>query len=267
MWPNLTIGQNQDYPQTFAPRLSKMKISLQDVSKSYGAIKAVDQMNITIEPGQILSLLGPNGAGKTTLIRCLAGIVAPDKGAMYFDGEQFRRDKLHLRRRLYFLPDFPPLFWQQSVLRNVAIVLRCYEADIAQNETRVLELLRDFDLLPLATRPLQTLSRGQIYKTALVSLIAANCDIWLLDEPFASGIDPQGIDAFKRHAIAAAHRGKTIIYSTQLLDVAERFSDRVCLIHEGRIHAFDTLAHLREGASDKDNVLQDMFRRLRETAS
>ena len=89
-------------------------------------------------------------------------------------------------------------------------------------------------------------------------------EIWLLDEPFASGMDPHGIDAFKRHARSAAARGRTIIYSTQLLDVAERFSDRVCVIHKGGIRAFDTLDRLRERASDKDNVLEEMFRQLRE---
>ena len=78
-------------------------------------------------------------------------------------------------------------------------------------------------------------------------------------------MDPHGIDAFKRYARAAAERGRTIIYSTQILDVAERFSDRVCLIHQGAIRAFDTLERLREQASDKDNVLQEMFRQLRES--
>ena len=133
-------------------------------------------------------------------------------------------------------------------------------------EERVLELLQDFDLLPLALRPVNSLSRGQAYKTALVALLAVDPELWLLDEPFASGMDPQGIDAFKRHARAAANRGRTIIYSTQLLDVAERFSDRVCVINKGELHAFDTLANLRIAALDKDNVLEEMFRRLRETS-
>jgi ABC-type multidrug transport system ATPase subunit len=85
-----------------------------------------------------------------------------------------------------------------------------------------------------------------------------------MDEPFASGMDPQGIDAFKRHAREAASRGRTILYSTQILDVAERFSERVCLIHQGEVRAFDTMDNLRGQARDKDNVLEEMFRQLRE---
>jgi ABC-type multidrug transport system ATPase subunit len=241
-----------------------MKIELRQVLKSYRSVRALDHVTLQIEPGQIVSLLGPNGAGKTTLIRCLVGIAAPDKGGVYFDDEEFRRDRVDLRQRIYILPDFPFLFWDQSVIRNIAIILRLYEADGAGVENRVLELLREFDLLPLALRPVNSLSRGQAYKAGLVALLAADRETWLLDEPFASGMDPNGIDAFKRHAREAAARGRTIIYSTQILDVAERFSDRVCLIHKGEIRAFDMLDRLRERAQDKDNVLQEMFRQLRE---
>ena len=244
-----------------------MRIELRALVKSYRSVRALDHVSLQIEPGQILSLLGPNGAGKTTLLRCLAGIAAPDRGGVYLDEREFRRDQMDLRRRMHLLPDFPFHFWEQSVLRNIAIVLRIFEADGAGVEDRVLELLRDFDLLPLALRPVGSLSRGQAYKAALVALVAADREVWLLDEPFSSGMDPHGIDAFKRHARAAANRGRTILYSTQLLDVAERFSDRVCVIHKGAIHAFDTLERLRERASDKSNVLAEMFRQLREGVS
>jgi len=244
-----------------------MRIELRALVKSYRSVRALDHVSLQIEPGQILSLLGPNGAGKTTLLRCLAGIAAPDRGAVYLDEREFRRDQMDLRRRMHLLPDFPFHFWEQSVVRNIAIVLRIFEADGAGVEDRVLELLRDFDLLPLALRPVGSLSRGQAYKAALVALVAADREVWLLDEPFSSGMDPHGIDAFKRHAREAANRGRTILYSTQLLDVAERFSDRVCVIHKGAIHAFDTLERLRERASDKSNVLAEMFRQLREGVS
>lgn len=244
-----------------------MKIEFRGVLKSYRSMRALDHVSLRIDPGQIVCLLGPNGAGKTTLIRCLAGIAAPDKGGIYLDDHEFDRARLDLRSRIYFMPDFPFLFFGHSVLRNIAIILRLYGADDEAAENRVLELLCDFDLLPLALRPVASLSRGQIYKAALVAMLAADREVWLMDEPFASGMDPQGIDAFKRHARAAVGRGRTILYSTQILDVAERFSERICLIHKGQICAFDTMDNLRSQARDKDNVLEEMFRRLRETNS
>jgi len=97
-----------------------------------------------------------------------------------------------------------------------------------------------------------------------VAMIAADCDVWLLDEPFASGMDPHGIDLFKDHARAAAQRGRTIIYTTQLLDIAERFSSRVCLLEDGEVRAFDSVENLRARAQDKDHVLEELFRQLRE---
>jgi ABC-type multidrug transport system ATPase subunit len=241
-----------------------MKIELRSVFKSYRSTRALDNVSLEIEPGQILCLLGPNGAGKTTMLRCLAGIAAPDKGAIYLNDQEFRRDRLDLRSQIYLMPDFPFLFWEHSIVRNIAIILRLYGADGEGAEKRVLDLLNDFDLLPLTLRPVGSLSRGQLYKTGLVAMLAADRDIWLLDEPFASGMDPQGIDAFKRHAREAVTRGRTILYSTQILDVAERFSGRICLIHEGEIRAFDTMENLRSQAQDKDNVLEEMFRKLRE---
>src|SRR5260370_143728 len=106
------------------------------------------------------------------------------QGGIDFDDREFQRDQLDLRRRLHFLPDFPFHFWEQSVLRNIAIVLRIFGADQDGAEDRILDLLREFDLLPLALRPVSSLSRGQAYKAALVSMIAADRELWLLDEPF-----------------------------------------------------------------------------------
>lgn len=244
-----------------------MLVELRGVLKSYSKTRALNRVNLEIAPGQIVSLLGPNGAGKTTLLRCLTGLIGPDAGEVLFDGETYVRDRIDLRRRFMFLPDFPFLFWDQTPLRNISTILRLYEADKPGVEERVAELMAEFDLLPLAGRPVQTLSRGQAYKVALTALIAADPELWLLDEPFASGMDPHGINSFKSHARQAVARGRTVIYSTQLLDVAERFSDRVCVIHQGDLHAFDTLENLRHRVTDKANVLEELFRHLKETTT
>jgi|SRR6185503_6668354 len=241
-----------------------MKIETRSLTKRYGSLRALDRVSLEIEPGQIVALLGPNGAGKSTLLRCLAGLVGLDHGAVYYDDQLLQRNRLDLRRRLCFLPDFPALFPHATVLRNLSIFLRLFETPQQGIEDKVLALLRDFDLLPLAEMPIFTLSRGQTYKAALIALLAVDPEVWFLDEPFASGMDPHGINAFKRHARAAVARGHTIVYSTQLLDLAERFSDRICLIHQGEVRAFDTLDRLRVNAADPANVLESLFQQLRE---
>lgn len=241
-----------------------MKIELRAVSKSYGRVQALDRASLEIGPGQIVAILGANGAGKTTLLRCLAGIAAPDSGAIQYDDEPFSRDRLDLRRRLAFLPDFPVVFFEMPVIRHIGMMLRLYETDTSGIESRVIELLREFDIFTLAENPLHTLSRGQIYKAALVALIAVDPEIWLLDEPFASGMDPHGINSFKRYARQAAANGRTIIYSTQILEVVEKFSDRVCILHQGEVRAFDSVSLLEDGGQ---GGLENIFQQFRETSA
>lgn len=239
-----------------------MKIELRAVTKSYGKARALDRASAEIGPGQIVAILGANGAGKTTLLRCLAGIAAPDAGSIQYNEEVFERDKLELRRQLFFLPDFPVVFYEMSILRHIGMVLRVYEKDEPGVEQRVLQLLKDFDLFTIAENPLNSLSRGQVYKAALVAMAAVNPEVWLLDEPFASGMDPHGINMFRRCAREAALQGRTIIYSTQILDVVEKFSDRVCILHKGEVRAFDSVK-LLEG-SGQGAGLEEIFQQLRE---
>lgn len=241
-----------------------MQIRIEGLTKKYPFCIALDGVSMEIDKGRIIALLGPNGAGKTTLLRCLSGMSIPEDGEMFFDDVPFERSNLEQRRRLHFMPDFPTLFGGKSIVRNISIMLRLYERDEAGQEERVFELLKEFDLLPYARSPMNTLSRGQAYKGSLVGLIAADPDLWLLDEPFASGMDPHGINAFKKHALAAAARGRTIIYSTQILDVAERFSDRACVINGGKVVAYDKVDDLRTKSTGDGNVLEALFEALRE---
>ena len=239
-----------------------MKIELRAVSKSYGRSRALDRASLEMGGGQIVAILGANGAGKTTLLRCLAGVAAPDSGEIVYNEEPFQRDQMELRRQVFFLPDIPVVFYDMSVVRHIGMVLRVFEREEAGIEAKVLQLLKEFDLFTIAENPLNTLSRGQVYKAALAALIAVNPQVWLLDEPFASGMDPHGINALKRHARAAVSRGSTVIYSTQILEVVEKFSDRVCILHQGEVRAFDSVALLEN--SGEGGSLEELFQQLRE---
>lgn len=241
-----------------------MNIELFGVTKRYGSIPALDRVRLDFAPGQIIALLGANGAGKSTLLRCLAGIAVPDEGEIHYDGEPFRRDQLALRKRLYFMPDFPPLLTTENVARNLGLILKLYGADTPGVEDRVISLLKDFDLLPLVETLAATLSRGQAYKLSLVAGFAVQPELLLLDEPFASGMDPHGLNQFRRHAREAAARGATVVYTTQLLELAEKFSDRVCVIHGGEVKAFDSVAGLQARLGQQGNVLEQLLHQLRE---
>lgn len=214
-----------------------MKLELAGVSKFFGGTPALDEVTEIFEPGRIVAVLGLNGAGKSTLLHCLAGILSLSAGRFTFDGEPFSRERVDLRRRFGFLPDFPIFFRWMNGLQHIGMVLRLYGQDTPGAEERVLDLLRGFDLLPHAEAKMVTLSRGQIYKMALVALMAANPELWLLDEPMASGMDALGFREFRTRARAAAEAGATILYTTQILSVAEQFSDEVLILHQGRVRA------------------------------
>ncbi len=244
-----------------------MQIALESLSKRYGKVRALDKVSLEINPGQIVSILGPNGAGKTTLLRCLSGIVAPSSGEIRYDGERFFRGNMAVRRRIAYLPDFPIAFPNNTVLRHIGMVLQLYGVGGSSTESRVMDLLRGFDLMPLIETPMAKLSRGQAYKAALSALLAADTELLLVDEPFASGMDPNGITFLKREARNSVKRGRTIIYSTQILDLAEKLSDRVCVMDRGEVRHYAPLAELQAvNAGSAGTVLEGLFQQLRESA-
>jgi len=237
-----------------------MNVTIKNLSKSFGRTKALDGVSLAVEPGQVVAILGPNGAGKTTLLRALAAIVAPDSGEIRYDGELLTRDRLDLRRRFFFLPDVPVVFPEMTAIEHIGMAIRLYDADREGIEQRVVELLDEFDVLTLAETRMKRLSRGQLYKAAAVAVLAVDPEVWMFDEPFASGMDPRGLTALRKFAHEAIGRGRTVIYSTQILEVADRFSDRVCILHRGRFHAYDSLAELRRQTGD--SALQTIFSEL-----
>jgi len=240
-----------------------MNIALRNVTKKFGSSVAIDDVCLEITPGRIVALVGANGAGKSTLLRLLAGVQVPSKGTIEYDGEAFYRDRIDMRQRLSFLPDLPAVFPERTAIQHIGMCLRLYETHRAGVEELCVSLLRDFDLLPLAEVPLRTLSRGQVYKAALAGLIAVDPEVWLFDEPFASGMDPRGLSAFRRLAQKAVARGRTIIYSTQIVEVAETFSDEVLIIGHGKVKAHDSIANLKKSRDDGDHVLERVLADLR----
>jgi ABC-type multidrug transport system ATPase subunit len=235
-----------------------MRIELKEVHKSFGNSRALKGVSLTFEPGQIMAVLGINGAGKTTLLRALAGVVSPDHGDILFDAEPFRLNRLDQRKRLWFLPDFPPLFDEESLLNNLSLILRCFEADGPGVEEKVASLLGELDLLGKAHLPVGALSRGQRYKAALTALVCADPELWLLDEPYASGMDPVGQIVLQREVRAAAARQRTVLFTTQFLDVVGKLADRVIILKDGEVQTdvktADLLGPNREGS------LESLFR-------
>jgi ABC-2 type transport system ATP-binding protein len=234
-----------------------MHIVVQGLTKRFGRLTALDEVSFELRPSQILVVLGANGAGKTTLLRCMAGVLTPSSGNIFYDGERFNRERIELRRRLYFMPEQTVGFWNYTIIEYITMILRLYEVEREGIEETVVQLLKEFDLLVLAYSQLGTLSRGQLYKAGLVAMLAVDAELWLVDEP-------NGIMRFKDHVSAARERGRTIIYTTQILEVAEKFCTHFCLLDEGRVHLVDSAVRLSEWSTGQAGGLENLFRKLRE---
>jgi ABC-type multidrug transport system ATPase subunit len=223
---------------------------------------ALDSVSFELHAGEIVAVLGPNGAGKTTLLKALIGLVMPTSGLILLDNQALSRQRVDLRRRMAFLPDMPLHYLGATVLKQIGLYVACYQAERDGLDERVVAWLSEFGMLSAFNSRIDELSRGQQYKAALISLLAVDAELWLLDEPFASGMDPEGLSAFRRCARAAAERGRTVVYSTQILEVAERFADRICILHGGNVLAFDSLDRLRDCYGAADSELQTIYDRL-----
>ena len=238
-----------------------MKIRIEKVSKKFGRVWALEEISLELTPGQIVGVLGANGAGKTTLLNCLAGVAAPSTGRILYDGEEFHRGKLELRKRLMYLPDFPLAFAKMTVLEHVAMCVRLFERADPEPD-QVAALLEQLSLLPLTGMPFGAMSRGQAYKSALAGLVTVDPELWIFDEPLASGMDPMGIAVFKREARAAAKRGRTVVFTTQILEIAEKFADRICVLDHGGLRLDRRMGE--EGAAETEGKLEELLLRLRD---
>lgn len=241
-----------------------MDIVLHELGKRFSDQRVLEGLDLALGPGQIVTIIGLNGAGKTTLLRILAGVIVPSIGSITWDGCDSLRDTPAVHRHLMFLPDFPPFIETQTVLEHLVLLLRAYGRDDAVDDERIVALLRELDLLPHAETPVAQLSRGQRYKTALAALLLIRPEVWLLDEPFASGMDPQGMHLLKQHARQAANDGACVVYTTQILEIAERFCDELLVIDQGRVAQRFVQDELRTFPSEGPGSLGDRLAQFRE---
>ena len=230
------------------------------VSCRFGERVALDQLSWDIRAGEVAGLLGPNGAGKTTALRILCGLQAPTAGTVHIDGVNVATDPLAARRKLAFVPDGAPLWPNLSPRSHLALVGRLHglgEAHIAAEAQRLLEAL---ELGPRADDPVGAFSRGMRQKVALACAILPRPRLLVLDEPL-NGLDAPTTAMIKETLRLWADRGGAVLYTSHLLDVAERVCDRLAVLIQGRLAAHGSLDELRRRAGT-EGTLEEVFRAL-----
>jgi ABC-2 type transport system ATP-binding protein len=241
-------------------------IELTHVTKSYnrGRIKAVDDLTLAVKPGEIFGFLGPNGAGKTTTIKLIVGLLRPDAGRIAVEGLDIATRSLDAKQLTTYVPDFPAVYERLTGLEYLNFIGDVYGVPKADRLERIDKWLEIFELAPFVSNPIQSYSHGMKQKIVLTAALLPAPRVMVLDEPLV-GLDPRAAhqlkDMFREHCDA----GKTLFFSTHIMEVAEKLCDRIGIIHKGRLVASGTMAELKAlDRTESGQSLEEIFLELTE---
>ena len=232
-------------------------IFAEGLRKVYGEHEAVKRVDLYIRPGEIVGFLGPNGAGKTTTLKMLTGLLRPTAGRAAIRGHDIEAEPVRAKANFGYVPDTPNLYGKLSGWEFLRFIARLYRVPHTLAERRAGELLRLFDLFEAATDLVEGYSHGMQQKLALAAALVHDPSVLFLDEPTV-GLDPRSARLIKDILVQLRDRGTAVLFSTHILEIAERMCDRVLIIDKGVIVAAGTLSELRS-AQGRDGSLEDIF--------
>ena len=240
--------------------LEKLKTMLKitHLSKAYnnGSVKAVDDLNLELEPGEIFGFLGPNGAGKTTTIKMLTGILSYEEGEIEVCGCDMKRDPISAKKNIGYVSDNDVIYDKLTGKEYIDFLADIYGVDVSVRKERAERMLKLFNLTEAFNSPIKTYSHGMKQKISIIGALIHNPKLWVLDEPMM-GLDPQSAFELKELMRAHCREGNTVFFSTHVLDVAEKLCDRVGIIVKGRLVLSGSMQEIRARAADES--LEEIF--------
>ena len=239
-------------------------VTFNQVVFSYNAVEVLHGVSFALHPGEIVGLLGPNGAGKTTTLKIIAGILSADSGAVSVTGLPLPERAVDVKQKIGYVPETAVLFDSLTGQEFLELCGRLHEVEEDTLQARIAAILETFALTSDRVSRLDAYSKGMRQKILLAAALLHNPDLILLDEPL-SGLDVNAAILIKDLIAALAARGKTVLYSSHVLDVVEKVCDRVLIIHKGSLIADGSAESLK--ASTDQPTLEAVFRRLTDSAS
>jgi len=240
-------------------------IELLHLTKKFGDLLAVDDINLTIGKGEFFAMLGPNAAGKTTTIKMLAGLIKPTSGHSRIAGFDVQQQPLEARRRLAYVPDFPFLYDKLTGWEFLRFTGQLFHMEEARLEANARELIARFHLLDHINRPIESLSHGTRQRVAIASALLHEPEVFVIDEPMV-GLDPQHARIIKDVLKERSRAGVTVLVSTHQLGIAEEMADRIGIVQGGKLIAVGTRDELRR-QSGGAGQLEEIFLSLTAAAS
>lgn len=224
-------------------------IEIKNVSKTYnGTKKALKDVNLTISSGEIFAFIGHNGAGKTTMIKSIVGILEFEEGDILIDGKSIKEDPIGCKLEMAYIPDNPDLYENMRAIDFINFICDMYDIDADERKKNIEKYAKMFELENKLTDDISSYSHGMKQKVALIAALAHNPKVLIMDEPFV-GLDPQAVYDMKELMKKMVKEGKTIFFSTHILDVAEKLCDHVAIIKSGKIVKTGKMKDIKGDAS------------------
>ena len=210
-------------------------IEIKNVSKTYnGKKKVLKNISFKIEGGEIFAFIGHNGAGKTTMIKCIMGILGFEEGDILVDNKSIKEEPLECKRIMAYVADNPDLYENMKAIDFINFICDMYEVSEDIRRENTLKYAKMFEIEDKLNDDISSFSHGMKQKIALIAALAHNPKVLIMDEPFV-GLDPKAVYDMKEIMRDMTKDGKTIFFSTHILDVAEKLCDRVAIIKDGTI--------------------------------
>lgn len=227
-------------------------IELKKLNKSYDTVTAVDSISFSIKNGEIFGLLGPNGAGKSTTIKMIMNILEPDSGEILFDGKKLQESD---NERIGYLPEERGMYKKSTVTEFITYFGRLKGRTMKQLEMQTQKWLTYFDLSDWRYKKTEELSKGMSQKVQFITAIIHDPDIIILDEPF-SGLDPISMDKLREAILLLKDAGKTIIFSTHVMEQAEKICSHIMILNKGKTVINGTVSDIKGSFGNKMIALE-----------
>ena len=231
-------------------------LRIENLTKTYGEKRAVDNLSLHIAPGEIYGFIGHNGAGKTTTLKAVVGILQFDKGEVFIKGESVRKNPLACKQKIAYIPDNPDLYEFMTGIKFLNFIADIFGVPEEKRQERIRKYADLFEMTENLAQPIASYSHGMKQKLAIISAWIHEPKLIIMDEPFV-GLDPKAAHLLKIMMRELCEEGGAIFFSTHVLEVAEKLCDKVAIIKGGRLIRSGTMEEVKG-----DDSLEDVFLEL-----
>lgn len=231
-------------------------LRIENLTKTYGEKRAIDNLSLHIAPGEIYGFIGHNGAGKTTTLKAVVGILQFDKGEVFIKGESIRKNPLACKQKIAYIPDNPDLYEFMTGIKFLNFIADIFGVTEEKRQKRIRKYADLFEMTENLAQPIASYSHGMKQKLAIISAWIHEPKLIIMDEPFV-GLDPKAAHILKQMMREICDEGGAIFFSTHVLEVAEKLCDKVAIIRKGQLIQSGTMQEVKG-----DDSLEEVFLEL-----